>query len=279
MDTTDAVDGPSAKPRRRPLLRRKAVRRALPWIVIIAIFVVWEIAVRALNIEQFVLPAPSAIFASGWQWRAEMLDNAWQTFMTTAVGFAFAVIVGLVGGILFGSSTLVYDGFYPALVGFNSIPKVAVIPILVIWFGIGTVPAIVTAFLISFFPILVNVAAGIATVEPELKDVLRALGAKQWQIVQKVGLPRSMPYFFASLKVAITFAFVGSIVAETVASNKGIGNLMLVASSRFEVPLAFAGLLVTSLMGIGMYLAAAFVERRTTRWATRGVDAMGAPRA
>jgi NitT/TauT family transport system permease protein len=279
MDATDTIDSPPAKPRSRPLLRRKAVRRALPWVVIIAIFVVWEIAVRALDIEQFVLPAPSAIFASGWQWRAEMLDNAWQTFMTTAVGFAFAVIVGLVGGILFGSSTLVYDGFYPALVGFNSIPKVAVIPILVIWFGIGTVPAIVTAFLISFFPILVNVAAGIATVEPELKDVLRALGAKQWQIVQKVGLPRSMPYFFASLKVAITFAFVGSIVAETVASNKGIGNLMLVASSRFEVPLAFAGLLVTSLMGIGMYLAAAFVERRTTRWATRGVDATGAPRA
>jgi NitT/TauT family transport system permease protein len=251
----------------------------LPWIVIIAIFVVWEVVVRAFDIEPFVLPAPTAIFASGWEWRAEMLDNAWQTFMTTAVGFLLAVIVGLVGGVLFGSSTLVYDGFYPALVGFNSIPKVAVIPILVIWFGIGTVPAIVTAFLISFFPILVNVAAGIATVEPELKDVLRALGAKQWQIVQKVGLPRSMPYFFASLKVAITFAFVGSIVAETVAANKGIGNLMLVASSRFEVPLAFAGLLVTSVMGIGMYLAAEFIERRTTGWATRGADAMGAPRA
>ena len=138
-------------------------------------------------------------------------------------------------------------------------------------------PAIITAFLISFFPILVNVAAGIATVEPELKDVLRALGAKQWQVIQKVGLPRSMPYFFASLKVAITFAFVGSIVAETVAANKGIGNLMLVASSRFEVPLAFAGLMVTSMMGIGMYLVAEFVERRTTGWATRGADATAAP--
>lgn len=278
MDARDIVDNPPAKLRKRPLLRRKAVRRALPWIVIIAIFVVWEIVVRAFDIEQFVLPAPTAIFASGWEWRAEMLDNAWQTFMTTAIGFLLAVIFGLLGGILFGSSTLVYDGFYPALVGFNSIPKVAVIPILVIWFGIGTVPAIVTAFLISFFPILVNVAAGIATVEPELKDVLRALGAKQWQIIQKVGLPRSMPYFFASLKVAITFAFVGSIVAETVAANKGIGNLMLVASSRFEVPLAFAGLLVTSIMGIGMYLVAELIERRTTGWATRGVDATGAPR-
>jgi NitT/TauT family transport system permease protein len=276
MDARDTVDIPPAKPRKRPLLRRRAVRRALPWIVIIAIFIVWEIVVRAFNIEQFVLPAPTAIFASGWQWRAEMLDNAWQTFMTTAVGFLFAVIFGLLGGVVFGSSTLVYDGFYPALVGFNSIPKVAVIPILVIWFGIGTVPAIVTAFLISFFPILVNVAAGIATVEPEL----RCAGAKRNSGNRSESRATAIDaLLFASLKVAITFAFVGSIVAETVAANKGIGNLMLVASSRFDVPLAFAGLLVTSIMGIGMYLVAEFVERRTTGWATRGADAIGAPRA
>jgi NitT/TauT family transport system permease protein len=182
------------------------------------------------------------------------------------------VIIGLLGGIAVGSSTLAYDSLYPALIGFNSIPKVAVVPILVIWFGVGTIPAVITAFLIAFFPILVNVAVGIATVEPELQDVLRALGASRWQVIRKVGLPRSMPYFFASLKVAITFAFVGTIVAETVASNNGIGNLMLVASSRFEVPLAFAGLLVTSVMGIGMYLITALIERRMTGWAMRGAD-------
>jgi NitT/TauT family transport system permease protein len=233
--------------------------------------------VRAFAIEQFVLPAPSAIFASGWQWRWPILDNAWQTFITTLVGFVIAVVIGLAGGVAIGSSTLAYDGFYPALIGFNSIPKVAVVPILVIWFGVGTVPAIITAFLIAFFPILVNVAVGIATVEPELQDVLRALGANRWQVIKKVGLPRSMPYFFASLKVAITFAFVGTIVAETVAANKGIGNLMLVASSRFEVPLAFAGLLMTSIMGIGMYAVTAFLERRMTGWATRGADVMARP--
>ena len=240
--------------------------------VIILLFVLWEVVVRLFAIEQFLLPAPSAIFAAGWQWRWPILDSAWQTFLTTAVGFFIAVVFGLLAGIAIGSSTLVYDGFYPALIGFNTIPKVAVVPILVIWFGVGTVPAIITAFLLSFFPILVNVATGIATVEPELRDVLRALGASRWQVIQKVGLPRSMPYFFASLKVAITVAFVGSIVAETVAANKGIGHLMLVASSRFEVPLAFAGLLVTSIMGIGMYLVAEVVERRMTGWATRGVD-------
>ena len=127
-------------------------------------------------------------------------------------------------------------------------------PILVVWFGIGIGPAILTAFLISFFPIMVNIATGLATLEPELEDVLRVLGARRWDVILKVGLPRSMPYFFASLKVAITLAFVGTIVSEMMAANKGIGYLMLVASSRFEVPLAFAGLLVTSVMGIGMYL-------------------------
>jgi NitT/TauT family transport system permease protein len=277
MAATETLDALPLKPRKRPLLRRKALRRVLPWLVIVAIFLLWELVVRAFQIEQFVLPAPSDVFASGWEWRWPILDNSWQTLMTTVVGFGFAVVFGLVAGIAVGSSTLVYDGFYPALVGFNSIPKVAVIPILVIWFGIGTVPAIITAFLISFFPILVNVAAGIATVEPELKDVLRALGAKRWQVIQKVGLPRAMPYFFASLKVAITFAFVGSIVAETVAANKGIGNLMLVASSRFEVPLAFAGLLMTSVMGIGMYLVCSLIERRTTGWATRGTETAAPP--
>jgi NitT/TauT family transport system permease protein len=269
---TTLLDAPPVRPRKPFLLRRKTLRHILPWVVVIAVFVVWELAVRAFQIEQFVLPTPSAIFASGWQWRWSILDNSWQTFVTTAVGFAFAVIIGLAAGIAIGSSTLIYDGFYPTLIGFNSIPKVAVVPILVIWFGVGTVPAVITAFLLSFFPILVNVATGIATVEPELQDVLRALGATRWQVIQKVGLPRSMPYFFASLKVAITVAFVGSIVAETVAANKGIGHLMLVASSRFEVPLAFAALLMTSVMGIGMYVVAATIERRMTGWATRGAD-------
>ena len=277
MVTGIVEDIPTA-PRKSLWLRRRTLRLVLPWLVIIGLFLFWELIVRAFQIEPFVLPAPSAIFASGWQWRMPILDNAWQTLFTTVIGFFIAVIIGLAGGIAVGSSTLAYDSLYPALIGFNSIPKVAVVPILVIWFGVGTVPAVITAFLIAFFPILVNVAVGIATVEPELQDVLRALGASRWQVIRKVGLPRSMPYFFASLKVAITFAFVGTIVAETVAANKGIGNLMLVASSRFEVPLAFAGLLVTSVMGIGMYLVTVLVEQRMTGWAMRGADGGMQPR-
>jgi NitT/TauT family transport system permease protein len=265
-----ATSAPSPTPRRRRLSRKKIFRRVLPWLVIAALFLLWQAFVDGFRIQSFVLPSPSAIFAAGWQWRGIILQNAWLTFVETAIGFFFAIIFGLVAGVAVGSSSLIYDGFYPALVGFNTIPKVAVVPILILWFGVGAVPAVITAFLLSFFPILVNVATGIATVEPELQDVLRALGATKWQMIRKVGLPRAMPYFFASLKVAITVAFVGSIIAETVGSNAGIGNFMLVASSRFEVPLAFAGLLVTGAMGIGMYAVASAIEWRMTKWAVRG---------
>lgn len=258
--------------RRTSFFERKLVRQALPWVVIAGMFVFWEIFVRLFQIQQFVLPAPSAIFEALWQWRVPILENSWQTLMTTLIGFAFAIVIGGLGGVALGSSRVIYDGFYPALIAFNSVPKVAVIPVLVIWFGIGTIPAVITAFLLSFFPILVNVATGIATVEPELRDVLRALGASRRQVIMKVGLPRAMPYFFASLKIAMTVAFVGSIVAETVAANAGIGHLMLVASSRFEVPLAFAGLIVTGLMGVGMYVICVTIEQRMTGWATRGSE-------
>jgi len=258
--------------RRTSFFERKLVRQALPWVVIAGMFVFWEIFVRVFQIQQFVLPAPSAIFEAMWQWRVPILENSWQTLMTTLIGFAFAIVIGGIGGVALGSSRVIYDGFYPALIAFNSVPKVAVIPVLVIWFGIGTIPAVITAFLLSFFPILVNVATGIATVEPELRDVLRALGATRRQVIMKVGLPRAMPYFFASLKIAMTVAFVGSIVAETVAANSGIGHLMLVASSRFEVPLAFAGLIVTGLMGVGMYVICVGIEQRMTGWATRGSE-------
>ena len=206
------------------------------------------------------------------QFRGPILDHALHTLYTTVIGFAFAVAGGVILGVAVGSSTLVYTGIYPVLIGFNSIPKVAVVPVLVVWFGIGAVPAIITAFLISFFPIAVNVATGLATLEPELEDVLRSLGAKKLDILIKVGFPRSLPYFFASLKVAITLAFVGSVISETIASNEGIGYLMLQASSRFQIPLVFAGLVVIAIMGIVMYAIFAAIERRFTGWATRKID-------
>ena len=174
-----------------------------------------------------------------------------------------------------GASRVVSAGLSPVMIGFNSIPKVALVPIIVIWFGIGTVPAVITACSIAFFPIAVNIATGLATIEPEMRDVLRSLGASRWEILTKVGIPRSTPYLFASLKIAITLSFIGSVISETVASNKGIGYLMLSASSRFEVPLVFAGLIVVGAMGIGMYAICVMFETRMTRWAFRSQELGG----
>jgi NitT/TauT family transport system permease protein len=248
----------------------RQLERLAPWVVVIALFALWEFACRAFNLPEFILPAPSVAFGKLLEFREAIWGHALQTLFTTLVGFAIAVIVGLFLGVLVGYSRLVYAALYPVMVGFNSVPKAALVPILVIWFGIGTVPAILSAFLISFFPIVVNVATGLATVEPELQDVLRSLGAKRFDIFLKVGLPRSLPYFFASLKVSITLAFVGSVVSEIAASNAGIGYLMISASSRSETALLFAGLLVIAAMGVVFYELFAFLERRLTGWAYRG---------
>jgi NitT/TauT family transport system permease protein len=241
----------------------------LPALVIIAMFVVWELVVIIFKIPRFILPSPSAVWASLVQWYTVIWGHALQTLYTTMVGFIIAVVFGLLLGWMVGYSAIVYKAVYPLLIGFNSIPKVALVPILVIWFRIGTVPAILTAFMISFFPIAVNVATGLATLEPELQDVLRSLGANKLEVFLKVGLPRSLPYFFASLKVAVTLAFVGSVISETVASNNGVGYLMIAASSRFDVPLVFAGLVVIAAMGVVLFAIFAALEQRFTSWAYR----------
>ena len=241
----------------------------MPWLFVITLLVVWQGACVLFSIPPFLLPSPTDIVESSFKWTGPILENAGYTLLSTLAGFLLAVVLGVALGVGIGSSRLIYKGLYPVLIAFNSIPKVAVVPVFVIWFGAGTVPAILTAFMVSFFPIAVNVATGLATVEPELLDVLRALGASRRDILVKVGFPRSMPYFFASLKVAVTLAFVGAIISETVASKRGIGYLMMAATSNFDTPLVFAGLIVTSVMGVAMYAIFAVIERRTTFWSQR----------
>jgi len=239
-----------------------------PALVMLGAVLLWEVI--ALWQPAFVLPGPREVWEAYFKWQGAIWFNAAQTLYTTLVGFGLALVGGMGLGLAIGYSVLVYRALYPLLVAFNSVPKVAIVPVLVIWFGIGTVPAILTAFLISFFPIVVNVATGLATLEPELQDVLRSLGASKREIFSKIGIPRSLPYFFASLKVAVTLAFVGAVISETVAANRGIGYLMLTASSRFEVPLVFAGLVVVAAMGVALFVIFAVIERQLTGWAYRG---------
>lgn len=247
-------------------------RRGASIALIIGVFVFWEVACLLLGISDLVLPRPTQIFDTLVQFGPAIWPHARQTLYTTLTGFAFGVGIGVVLGVLVGSSRLAYDTAYPLLVGFSSIPKVAVVPIFVLWFGAGTVPAILTAMIICIFPIVVNVATGIATVEPELEDVMKTLKANKFDILWNVGLPRAMPYFFASLKVSITLAFVGSVVAETVASNRGVGNMMMIASSTFNVPLVFAGLIILAGLGVVLYAIFALIEARVAGWAMRKND-------
>jgi len=239
----------------------------LPLAVFVGLVLAWEATVKVLHVQPIVLPPPSGVALTMAQTAGPIAFHAWHTLVTTLLGFVAAVGLGLLLGFAIGGSATVNDAFYPLLVGFNSIPKAAVVPLLVMWFGIGTAPAVLTAFLLAFFPVAVNVAVGLATLEAELRDVLRSLGASRWQIFRKVGVPRTMPLFFASLKVAVSSAFVGSVISETVASNAGIGYLMAVAASDFNTRLAFGGLAVLAAMGVLLYGIFAVIERRVTAWA------------
>jgi NitT/TauT family transport system permease protein len=250
-------------------MKQKQLERWSPLMLLVVIVLIWEAITRGFGISEFIFPSPSRIWEQTLEHKTTILGHAWRTYWVTMVGFGIAIVVGVLLGFLIGSSRLAYAAVYPLMTAFNALPKAAFVPILVVWFGIGAGPAILTAFLISFFPIMVNIATGLATLEPELEDVLRVLGAKRWDVLTKVGLPRSMPYFFGSLKVAITLAFVGTTVSEMTASNEGIGYLLISAGSSMQMGLAFSGLLVVGAMAMVMYELFSFIEKHTTGWAHR----------
>ena len=251
-------------------MHKKTAERWSPWILLGAIVVLWQIICSAFNVSEFIFPRPWAIGTQLVEFGGVIAAHAWRTYWVTMAGFGIAIVVGVLLGFVIGSSRLAYAAVYPLMTAFNALPKAAFVPILVVWFGIGVGPAILTAFLISFFPIMVNIATGLATLEPELEDVLRVLGAKRWDVLTKVGLPRSMPYFFGSLKVAITLAFVGTTVSEMTAANEGIGYLLISAGSSMQMGLAFAGLMVVGAMAMAMYELFSVIEKHTTGWAHRG---------
>lgn len=246
-----------------------ARQRLLSIVALVAFFILWELGCLATGVSDLVLPRPSQVARVLLEKMPQLWPHAVQTLTTTVSGFVLGVLAGIVIGVVIGSSKTAYDVAYPLLVGFSSIPKVAVVPLFVVWFGAGTVPAVLTSMVISIFPVVVNVATGLASTEPELEDVLRVLGARQRDILWNVGLPRTMPYLFASLKIAITLAFVGTVLSETVASNRGIGTVMMIASGNFDVPMVFAGLFLLAFMGVVLYAISSWVEGRMTGWAQR----------
>ncbi|WP_088893286.1 ABC transporter permease [Leptolyngbya ohadii] len=248
-------------------LKSKSASFILPFIATVLLFVFWELVVIIFKIPPFSLPAPSNILAATIQFAQPLMANAMRTLWTTLLGFSFAVLVGVLLGFVIGYSRIAYLMLYPLLVAFNTIPKAAIVPLLAIWFGANAIPATITAFLLAFFPIAVNVALGLDTVEPEMKDVLRSLGASQVETFQKIGFPHTLPYIFASLKIAVSFAFIGAVISESVASNAGLGYLIVQATADFNVPLAFAGLMVLALMGVILYGFFVLAEKKIIYWA------------
>ncbi len=252
------------------MMSSRQLERWAPVVLALLLLALWQAVCSVLGIADYLFPSPWTIGQAMLEFSAPLAEAAWKTFWVTMVGFGISIVVGVMLGFLVGSSRLAYAAIYPLLVAFNAVPKAAIVPILIVWFGIGVGPGILTAFLISFFPITVNMATGLATLEPELEDVLRVLGAKRWDVLVKVGLPRSLPYFYGSLKVSITLAFVGTVLAEMTAGDSGIGYLMQSAGSSQRMPLAFAGLVVIGAMAMAMYELFSYVEHHTTAWAHRG---------
>ena len=248
----------------------KQVERWSPLVLLLVLVALWQGVCVLFAIPEFIFPAPTQIAQAMGEFSGPIAEAAWKTFWVTMVGFGISIVVVVLLGFLVGSSRLAYAAVYPLLVAFNAVPKAAIVPILIVWFGIGVGPGILTAFLISFFPITVNMATGLATLEPELEDVLRVLGAKRMDVLMKVGLPRSMPFFYGSLKISITLAFVGTVLAEMTAGDSGIGYLMQSAGSQQRLALAFAGLVVIGAMAMLMYELFSAVEKHTTAWAHRG---------
>lgn len=240
-----------------------------PTLFIAGLLLTWEAICAVFDVPRFVVPRPSAIFGMFVTHLDTITYHARQTLMTTLIGFAFGTCMGFVLGVALGASTRLYSIVFPTLVGINSIPKVAFVPLLVLWAGIGTAPAILTSTIIVIFPIAVIVSGAVATMDSELRDVLRSLGSSQMDVLRKVAIPQSMPQFFGSLKIAITLAFIGTIISESIASNRGLGYMMNRAASDFEVELVFSGLLSLSAAGIFLYLITVALEKYFVSWAYR----------
>lgn len=242
------------------------------WTVSAVLFVVlvagWELLSRRGVFHQFILPAPSLIAAA----LARLLtiafvrDHLAVTLWETLAGFAVGSGVAVLAGIALSASPFVNRVVYPYIVLFQVVPKVALAPIFVTWFGFGLTSKVVMAATISFFPTLVNTVVGLGAVTEEARLLFRSLVARPHHMFFKLSLPSALPYVFAGLKTSLTFAFIGAIVGEFVGANNGVGLLVETYNFQLDVPTVFALIVVLSLIGLGLYLAFEYVDRKIVFW-------------
>ena len=237
-----------------------------PLLTLVAMVVVWELAVALFRVPEYILPTPRGIAAAMIkEWRYLAL-HTWITVQEVLLGFAMAVAVGIPIAMAIVYSPLIERAIYPLLVGSQSVPKIAIAPLLIFWAGLGLFPKVLVAFLISFFPIIIDTVVGLRSVEPEMLHLARSMGAGAGRTFLKIRFPSALPNIFAGLKVAVTLAVVGAIVGEFIQADRGLGYALLQANAVMDTRLGFAAIIVLSAVGIALFVAVDWIERRLIPW-------------
>ena len=246
--------------------RRLLGETLIPAATLLAALLAWEIATHAFRIPRFIMPAPSAILGEGWEWRYRFIGHTWVTLYETLGGFALSMVVGVPLAVLIVYSPVLRAAIYPLVILAQSVPKIAIAPVLLLVLGYGEVPKMVVAFLVAFFPVVVDTATGLAATPPELLDLSRSYRASAFKTFLKVRLPMALPFVFAGAKVAITLSVIGAVVGEFVGSDKGLGYVILSSTSYWKTEVAFSAMILLSLMAIVLFAAVSLVERFVCPW-------------
>jgi NitT/TauT family transport system permease protein len=247
-------------------LSETAKRLLLPPLGVIILLVVWQWACVQFKVPEAVLPTPLQVaqqMVARWDL---LLEEGWVTLKATLYGFLLALALGIPIAVAVSNSNTLNLMFSPLLIALQSVPKVALAPLVLVWFGLGIESKLVIAWLVAFFPIVVDTAAGLRATPRELLELARSLRASPWQIFAKVQFPAALPYVMTGAKVAVTLAVIGAVIAEFVGSSEGLGHLLLTATSQINTPLAFAALFALAALGILAYLAVVLVEHLLSPW-------------
>jgi ABC-type nitrate/sulfonate/bicarbonate transport system permease component len=231
----------------------------------------WDLISNALNIQDYLVPAPSDIAASLWRDRSLLADDFWVTLREVLLGFLCALAAGLIFAVVLHLSDTLRRAFYPLLVASQTIPPVAIAPILVVWFGFGIGPKVLLIALVCFFPVTVNTLDGLRSVDPQLITMMKTLGAGRAQILGRVELPSALPFFFSGTKIAIAVAVIAAVFAEWVGAESGLGHEIFIASSQVLTDRMFAAIVLLAVMAIALFALVSLIERRVITWDVRGV--------
>ena len=246
---------------------KRALPAALPAaLVALLVLVAWEALVRLFGVPAFLLPGPSAIAGAFWESRGLLLRHAGPTAGEAVLGFLVAVVAGALSGILINRSALAERSLYPWLVVSQTLPTVAIAPILVTWLGYGQLPKILVVTLFCFFPITVATVDGLRATDPDLVRLMRSFGATRWRIFSMVEAPGALPFLFGGMRLAVTYCVIGAVVGEWVGSSEGLGFLMIQDKAQFEIPRLFAEISLLSVMGVSLFLLVALLQRIAAPW-------------